>query len=164
MSTTRANSTDAQIDQAAWRHGPACPTLFWSFRIMVGLGMFFILLTATFFWLSARRQLDAYPGCCASPFFDPAALDRHRSGWIVAEFGRQPWIIEGVLPTAAAVSSLGASTVLLTIIGFAVLYTVLIVIEMTLMLKAIRKGPEPDDEPEAELISPPSFPLRSDRS
>jgi len=57
------------------------------------------------------------------------------------------------LPTAAAVSSLGASTVLLTIIGFGALYTVLIVIEMSLMIKAIRQGPEPDDEPEAVLIS-----------
>ncbi|MFB2607407.1 cytochrome ubiquinol oxidase subunit I, partial [Rhizobium phaseoli] len=74
-------------------------------------------------------------------------------GWVVAEFGRQPWVIEGVLPTAAAVSSLGASTVLLTIIGFGALYTVLIVIEMSLMIKAIRQGPEPDDEPESALIS-----------
>jgi cytochrome d ubiquinol oxidase subunit I len=72
---------------------------------------------------------------------------------VVAEFGRQPWIIEGVLPTAAAVSNLGAGTVLLTILGFAAIYTVLIVIEMTLMIKAIRKGPEPDDVPEAKLIS-----------
>ncbi|MGO6684065.1 cytochrome ubiquinol oxidase subunit I, partial [Rhizobium leguminosarum] len=54
-------------------------------------------------------------------------------GWIVAEFGRQPWVIDGVLPTAAAVSSLGAGTVILTIIGFAALYTTLIVIEMGLM-------------------------------
>lgn len=62
-------------------------------------------------------------------------------------------MIEGVLPTAAAVSSLGAGTVLLTIIGFAALYTTLIVIEMGLMIKAIKQGPEPDDVPEAVLIS-----------
>jgi cytochrome d ubiquinol oxidase subunit I len=72
-------------------------------------------------------------------------------GWFVAEYGRQPWIIEGVLPTAAAVSDLGVTTVLLTIIGFVAIYTVLLIIEMTLMLRAIRKGPEPDDEPEAKL-------------
>ena len=63
-------------------------------------------------------------------------------GWIVAELGRQPWVIEGVLPTAVAVSNLGASTVLLTIIGFVALYTVLLVIEMKLLLEAIRKGPD----------------------
>jgi cytochrome d ubiquinol oxidase subunit I len=147
-------ATDAQIDQAARDTVPHVPTLFWSFRIMVGLGMFFILLTATFFWLSARRSLDAHPWLLwVAVFAIPLPFIAIEFGWIVAEFGRQPWIIEGVLPTAAAVSSLGASTVLLTILGFAALYTVLIVIEMTLMVKAIRKGPEPDDEPEAELIS-----------
>ncbi len=72
---------------------------------------------------------------------------------MVAEYGRQPWTIEGVLPTAVAVSNHGAATVLLTIVGFAAIYSVLIVIEMILMLKAIVRGPEPDDEPEAELIS-----------
>ncbi len=147
-------ATDAQIDQAARDTIPHVPTLFWSFRVMVGLGMFFILLTATFFWLSARRRLDAYPWLLRIAVLAiPLPFIAIEFGWIVAEFGRQPWIIEGVLPTAAAVSSLGASTVLLTILGFAALYTVLIVIEMTLMVKAIRKGPEPDHEPEAELIS-----------
>jgi cytochrome d ubiquinol oxidase subunit I len=149
-----AQATDAQIDQAARDTIPHVPTLFWSFRIMVGLGMFFILLTATFFWLSARRISTPIPGCCVIAVLAiPLPFIAIEFGWVVAEFGRQPWIIEGVLPTAAAVSSLGASTVLLTIIGFAALYTVLIVIEMSLMVKAIRKGPEPDNEPEAELIS-----------
>jgi cytochrome d ubiquinol oxidase subunit I len=120
---------------------------------MVGLGMFFILLMLTFFWLSARRSLDRYkPLLWIAVLAIPLPWIAIELGWVVAEFGRQPWIIEGVLPTAAAVSSLGASTVLLTIIGFAALYSVLIVIEMSLMIKGIRKGPEPDDQPEAELI------------
>jgi cytochrome d ubiquinol oxidase subunit I len=75
-------------------------------------------------------------------------------GWIVAELGRQPWIIEGVLPTAMAVSSLGAGELLLTIAGFTLFYSVLFVIEMGLMLRAIRKGPQPDHDP-----VPPSTPL-----
>ncbi|WP_163566502.1 cytochrome ubiquinol oxidase subunit I, partial [Klebsiella pneumoniae] len=65
-----------------------------------------------------------------------------------------PWVIEGVLPTAAAVSSLGIGQVLFTIVCFALIYTVLIVIEMTLMVRAIKAGPEPDQEPEAVLLSP----------
>jgi cytochrome d ubiquinol oxidase subunit I len=130
------------------------PTLFWSFRIMVGLGMFFILLTAIFFWLSARRQLDRYPLLLRIAVFAiPLPWVAIEFGWIVAEFGRQPWVIEGVLPTAAAVSNLGAGSVLITLLGFAAIYTALIVIEMSLMVKGIRKGPEPDDEPEADLIS-----------
>jgi len=147
-------ATEEQIAQAARDTIPHVPTLFWSFRIMVGLGMFFILLMTVFFWLSARRKLDRYPILLrVAVFAIPLPWVAIELGWVVAEFGRQPWIIEGVLPTAAAVSNLGASTVLLTILGFAALYTVLIVIEMTLMIKAIRKGPEPDDEPEAKLIS-----------
>ncbi|MBB4191990.1 cytochrome d ubiquinol oxidase subunit I [Rhizobium aethiopicum] len=147
-------ATDAQIVQAARDTIPHVPTLFWSFRIMVGLGIFFILLTSIFFWLSARRHLDKYPLLLRIAVLAiPLPWVAIELGWVVAEFGRQPWVIEGVLPTAAAVSSLGAVTVLLTIIGFAALYTVLIVIEMSLMIKAIRQGPEPDDEPEAVLIS-----------
>jgi len=148
------HATDAQITQAARDTVPHVPTLFWSFRVMVGLGMFFIVLTATFFWLSARRHLDKYPLLLMIAVFAiPLPWLAIEAGWVVAEIGRQPWVIEGVLPTAMAVSSLGASTVLLTICGFAALYTVLIVVEMTLMIRAIQKGPEPDNEPEAELIS-----------
>ncbi|WP_285772638.1 cytochrome ubiquinol oxidase subunit I, partial [Rhizobium dioscoreae] len=54
-------ATEEQIAQAARDTIPNVPTLFWSFRIMVGLGMFFILLMTVFFWLSARRKLDRYP-------------------------------------------------------------------------------------------------------
>ncbi|UGX88476.1 cytochrome ubiquinol oxidase subunit I [Phyllobacterium meliloti] len=148
-------ATDAQIEKAAWDTVPHVPTLFWSFRIMVGLGMFFILLTATFFVLSVRRQLDTYPWLLRIAVLAiPLPWIAAEMGWIVAEFGRQPWIIEGVLPTAAAVSNLGAMSLLITIAGFVTIYTVLFIIEMGLMLRAIRKGPEPDDEPEALLISP----------
>ena len=147
-------ATDAQIAQAARDTIPHVPTLFWSFRIMVGLGMFFILLMTVFFWLSARRKLDRYPLLLRIAVFAiPLPWVAIELGWVVAEFGRQPWIIEGVLPTAAAVSNLGAGTVLLTILGFAAIYTALIVVEMSLMVKGIRKGPEADNEQEAGLIS-----------
>ena len=65
-------------------------------------------------------------------------------GWFVAEFGRQPWTVDGVLPTAMSVSHLSVSDLLLTLAGFVTLYTVLFVIEMGLMLKYIRKGPYMD--------------------
>ncbi|PSH68788.1 cytochrome d terminal oxidase subunit 1 [Phyllobacterium brassicacearum] len=148
-------ATDAQIEKAAWDTVPNVPTLFWSFRIMVGLGMFFILLTATFFILSIRRQIDAYPWLLRIAVLAiPLPWVAAELGWVVAEFGRQPWVIEGVLPTAAAVSNLGATSLLISIAGFVLIYTVLAIIEMGLMLKAITKGPEPDVEPEATLISP----------
>ena len=147
-------ATEEQIAQAARDTIPNVPTLFWSFRIMVGLGMFFILLMTVFFWLSARRNLDRYPLLLRIAVFAiPLPWVAIELGWVVAEFGRQPWVIEGVLPTAAAVSNLGAVSVLITLLGFAAIYTALIVIEMSLMVKAIRKGPQLGDEPEAGLTS-----------
>ena len=78
------------------------------------------------------------------------------AGWIVAELGRQPWVIEGVLPTAVAVSNLGVKTLLLTIAGFVAIYSVLLVIEIKLMLKTIRKGPDETPAPAPTPLSAPA--------
>jgi cytochrome d ubiquinol oxidase subunit I len=146
-------ATDAQVRQAANDTVPQVAPLFWSFRIMVALGIWFIVLTGTFFVLSARRRLDAHPWLLKLAVLSiPLPFVAAEAGWIVAELGRQPWAIEGVLPTAVAVSNLGIGTVLGTLAGFVVLYTILLVIEMKLMLKAIRKGPD------AELAPVPATP------
>ena len=63
-------------------------------------------------------------------------------GWIVAEYGRQPWAIEGVLPTFLAVSTVSAHNVLLSLIGFVLFYSALAVVDAYLMVRMIRKGPE----------------------
>ncbi|GGA77441.1 cytochrome bd oxidase subunit I [Brucella endophytica] len=148
-------ATPADITKAANDTVPQVFPLFWAFRIMVGIGMFLILLTGTFFVLSARRSLDRHPWLLRVALWAiPLPWIAIECGWFVAEFGRQPWIIEGVLPTAVAVSDLGAASVLATIAGFVVIYTVLLIIEMSLMVKAIKHGPEPDDETEAILVSP----------
>ncbi|GAA5234115.1 cytochrome bd-I ubiquinol oxidase subunit CydA [Verticiella sediminum] len=147
-------ATDEQIAQAARDTVPRVAPLFWSFRIMVLLGMYFIVLMAVFFILSARRNLAGRPWLLKVAVWSiPLPWIAAELGWIVAEYGRQPWVIEGVLPTASAVSSLSPYTVLGTIIGFGAIYTVLIVIEMSLMLKAIRKGPEPDPGREVPLVT-----------
>jgi cytochrome d ubiquinol oxidase subunit I len=62
----------------------------------------------------------------------------------VAEYGRQPWTVDGILPTALSVSHLSVTQLLLTIAGFALFYTVLFVVEMGLMIKYIKKGPTQD--------------------
>jgi cytochrome d ubiquinol oxidase subunit I len=72
----------------------------------------------------------------------PAPWLAAETGWFVAEFGRQPWIIDGVLPTFLATSELGISDLVLTIVGFTAVYGVLAVIEVRLMLQAIKKGPD----------------------
>ena len=135
-------ATDAQIALAANDTVPQVAPLFWSFRIMVALGMYFIVFMAVFFWLSAKRRIDAYPWLLKVAVWSiPLPWIAAEAGWIVAEVGRQPWAVEGVLPTSVAVSNLGIQAVLTTLLGFVVLYTILIVVEMKLMLKAIRKGP-----------------------
>jgi cytochrome d ubiquinol oxidase subunit I len=63
------------------------------------------------------------------------------SGWIVAEVGRQPWVVEGVLPTFLAVSGISTSNVLVTLFGFIGFYTALLLVDIFLMIKAIRLGP-----------------------
>ena len=148
-------ATEEQIKQAAMDTVPPVGPLFWTFRIMVALGMFFIVLTGVFFYLSARHKLDAYPWLLKVAVLSiPLPWIAAECGWVVAELGRQPWIIEGVLPTAMAVSNLGASTVLLTILVFVLIYTVIFVIEMKLMLRAIKKGPEHESEPHLSLYKP----------
>ncbi|MCT8267990.1 cytochrome ubiquinol oxidase subunit I [Afifella sp. JA880] len=148
------NASEEEITKAAWDTVPGVLPLFWTFRIMVGLGFFFILLMGVFFVLSAQHTLEKRRWLLwVAVFSIPLPWIAAESGWFVAEFGRQPWIIEGVLPTAAAVSDLGAGTVLMTIIGFVLIYTTLFIIEMGLMVAAIRKGPDPEEEPGSPAIS-----------
>ena len=95
------------------------------------------------FYLSARRQLDRYrvflwTALCSLPL-PWIAIEL---GWIVAEYGRQPWAIVGVLPTALAVSSTDASNVMFSLIGFFVFYSALLVVDVMLLLKYIRLGPD----------------------
>ncbi|WP_293779302.1 cytochrome ubiquinol oxidase subunit I [uncultured Oxalicibacterium sp.] len=141
-------ATPEQIKQAAWDTVPQVSPLFWSFRIMVAVGLFLILLTGVFFVLSARRKLDQYRWLLKVALWSiPLPWIAIEAGWFVAEFGRQPWVIEGVLPTAVAVSNLGIKTLLISLGGFVAIYTTLLIIEVKLMLKYIRKGPVDEHDP-----------------
>ena len=153
-----AKATDQQIEQAAWDTVPDVPVLFWAFRVMVGLGFYFIALFAVMFYVASRRQLDRrrwllWLAFCSLPLPWIAA----EVGWIVAEYGRQPWIIEGLLPTFLAASPVPASSVWLSLIGFVLFYTVLLVVDLYLMIKYARIGPsEQWDVPDiASRHSPP---------
>jgi cytochrome d ubiquinol oxidase subunit I len=63
------------------------------------------------------------------------------AGWLVAEFGRQPWTIQDMLPTWAGVSQLGSSAVMLTFFLFLILFTTLLAVEISIMVRAIKAGP-----------------------
>lgn len=137
-----ATATPEQIDKAAWDTVPNVAPLFWSFRVMVGLGFFFILLFAYGFWLAARRQIAEHRGFLRLAFYAlPLPWIAAELGWFVAEHGRQPWAIEGVLPTFLAVSPIPSSSVVLSLTGFVLFYTILAVVDVFLLAKYIRLGP-----------------------
>lgn len=123
---------------------PPVGLTYYSFRIMVGLGMLFILLFLLA-WLfsfkpekfSKMRWFHMVAIVCM-----PLAWVASQSGWIVAEVGRQPWTIQDLLPVQAAVSKLEASSVMITFFVFLVLFSALLVAELNIMRKAIKKGPE----------------------
>ncbi|MEI4472846.1 cytochrome ubiquinol oxidase subunit I [Frigidibacter sp. MR17.24] len=134
-------ATAAQIEAAAWSTVPSVPTLFFGFRLMVACGFALLAVFALSLWHTMREQEAPRWLFRLAVLAIPLPWIAAELGWIVAEFGRQPWIIEGVLPTALATSELGAWNLMLTIAGFTGLYGVLAVIELRLMLAAIRKGP-----------------------
>jgi cytochrome d ubiquinol oxidase subunit I len=122
---------------------PSIAPLFWSFRFMVGLGFFFIGLFAVAFYLASMRRLQKYPLFLRIALWSlPLPWIAAELGWYVAEVGRQPWVIEGVLPTFLAVSSVSAGNVLFTLVGFVVFYSSLAVVDVYLMVKAIKAGPD----------------------
>ena len=95
------------------------------------------------FWLSAKRHLLKYRWYLRVALWAlPLPWISCELGWIVAEYGRQPWTIDGVLPTYLSVSSISPGDVWFSLGGFALFYTMLAIVELFLMVKYIRLGPE----------------------
>jgi cytochrome d ubiquinol oxidase subunit I len=140
-------ATPEQIEQVAVDTIPTVWPLFWAFRIMVGLGVGFIFLMGYFFYRSSFKRQD-YPrwALWTAVLAIPTPWIAAEMGWFVAEYGRQPWTVDGVLPTALSASHLSVADLLITLAGFMLFYSVLFVVEIGLMLKYIRKGPFQDVE------------------
>jgi cytochrome d ubiquinol oxidase subunit I len=117
---------------------------FLGFRFMVGLGGLFILLSFLAFFLSWKDRLENYPLFLKIMLFSiPLPYLAGELGWIVAEVGRQPWIVYGVLKTSDAVSrSVSVTQVTVSLVGFTLLYSFLGLIDMYLLAKYAKKGPE----------------------
>ncbi|MGV8985668.1 MAG: cytochrome ubiquinol oxidase subunit I [Cypionkella sp.] len=138
-------ATDAQIAMAANDTVPTVWPLFWAFRVMAGLGFGFIGTMIYFFYRASFKRMNfPRPALHLAVWMIPAPWIAAEFGWFVAEYGRQPWTVDGVLPTALSVSALSMTEVWITLAGFVLFYTVLFVVEMGLMLKYIRKGPYED--------------------
>ncbi len=121
---------------------PNIPISFWAFRIMVGLGMYFIAFFALILFLAWKRRLSKTKWLPYAALWSiPLAYIAGQAGWIVAEVGRQPWTIQDLLPVNAAISKLETGSVQTTFFMFLVLFTVLLIAETGIMLKTIQKGP-----------------------
>ena len=126
---------------------PYIPICFWAFRIMVGLGCLFILFFAAILFLVYKQQLGRFrwlPWVAIA--LVPLAYVASESGWIVAEMGRQPWTIQDMLPTWAAVSNLNANSVALTFFLFLALFTTMLAVEISILFREIKKGPKVSTE------------------
>lgn len=119
---------------------------FLSFRLMVFLGMLFIVLSATAVVLSRRKTLEMHPVFLRLIYYAiPLPYIAGQLGWIVAEVGRQPWIVYGVLKTSDAVSRMVTpSQVWLSLIGFTAVYSLLAIVDFYLLTTSARLGPEED--------------------
>jgi cytochrome d ubiquinol oxidase subunit I len=134
---------------------PSVPVMFWAFRAMALIGFAMIALFAGAFLLcSLRLHLQTRWFLKIAVAAIPLPWIAAELGWVVAELGRQPWAIEGVLPTFLANSSLTRPMLITTIVGFTTLYGTLAVIEVRLMLASIRKGPHEHDEDPQPLPGP----------
>ena len=122
---------------------PNVPLVYWSFRVMVGLGSFLLLLMIATFWFEYRGKLQDMKWLQWVALLSiPLVYIAGQAGWIVAEVGRQPWVIEGLLPVKAAVSSVSVSAVQTTFWLFVVIFTLFLVAEIRIMINAIKQGPK----------------------
>ncbi len=137
-----AQATPEQIKAAAASTIPTVWPLFWSFRVMVGLGFVMLLMFVIGFYLNAAKRLEQHRWYLwLALLMIPAPWIASEAGWFVAEFGRQPWAIGEVLPTFLATSSLTSADLIFSLTGFLLFYTLLLVIELFLMVKFARIGP-----------------------
>jgi cytochrome d ubiquinol oxidase subunit I len=122
---------------------PNVPLTFYSFHIMIILGVFFVALFIVVWYYGYKKKFAETKWlqqlCIISI---PLAYICSQAGWIVAEVGRQPWAIQDVLPVSAAVSSIETTSVQITFFIFLILFTTLMIAEVGIMLKQIKAGPE----------------------
>ncbi|MBR5687322.1 MAG: cytochrome ubiquinol oxidase subunit I [Prevotella sp.] len=122
---------------------PSVPICFYAFRVMVGLGSIFILFFLVVLFIVYRKDITPKRWLQRiALLLLPLAYIASESGWLVAEFGRQPWTIQDMMPTWVAVSDLQSGSVMLTFFIFLALFTTMLAVEISILCKQIKKGPE----------------------
>ena len=151
------NPTEEEIKTAARHSVPPVFINYYAFRIMIGIvGLLGLLALGAAFFLWYKRDLHTREKLLKVLAFSlPLPFIACEAGWVVAEFGRQPWAIQDVLPTFLATSTLSPWDVGLSLICFIGIYTIFLLIEVKMMINAIKKGPTlTDPEPEGKGYPP----------
>lgn len=143
---TFATATPEQLNAAILKASdytiPAVAPLFWSFRIMVGIGFLLLLIFAIGTWMTLKNRIGQTRWFHRIVLLAlPLPWIACECGWFVNEYGRQPWAIEGVLPTGIAHSALSVGDLIFSIGLIVILYTLFLVVEMFLMFRYGRQGP-----------------------
>lgn len=126
---------------------PPVDLVYWAFRVMVGIGGLLLLFMVVVLWAERKGRLEGMrPLLWAALLAIPLVYIAGQAGWIVAEVGRQPWVIDGLLPVKAAVSSVSVAAVQTTFWLFVAIFTLFLVIELRIMFKAINEGPKTENE------------------
>jgi cytochrome d ubiquinol oxidase subunit I len=137
-----AQATDEMVQKAANDTIPRVAPLFWTFRMMVAAGFTLLFIFGMAFYYCATRVADQKRWLLKMALWCiPLPWIAAETGWFVAEYGRQPWTISGVLPTHLSVSNISAGQLWFGMSGFLFFYTALLIIELYLMVKYIRLGP-----------------------
>lgn len=122
---------------------PNVPITFYSFHLMVGLGFLFVLLFIFSLWFLLKGTLTEKRWFLRIAIIAiPLAYLASQSGWIVAEMGRQPWVVQDLMPTMAGVTRISAGSVQTTFWLFAALFTILLIAELKIMFRQIKIGPK----------------------
>ena len=143
LQTLRANFRDFGYGYLSSPYDtiPPVPLVFYSFRLMVGLGMLFVLLFICSWWYAKKRKFEKFKFI---PYLAiacvPLAYIASQCGWIVAEVGRQPWVVQNLMPTNVAITRIASGWVVTTFWMFAILFTLLLIAEIGIMFTQNRKG------------------------
>jgi cytochrome d ubiquinol oxidase subunit I len=122
---------------------PDVPGSFYSFHLMVVLGFLFIMIFSVALYLLFKDTISGNKWFLWIAFLSiPLPYIASELGWVLAEIGRQPWIIQDMMTVSKAVSQISAGTVITTFILFTVLFTGLLISEVSIMVKQIKTGPK----------------------
>ncbi|MBN2777558.1 MAG: cytochrome ubiquinol oxidase subunit I [Bacteroidales bacterium] len=130
---------------------PHVPTVFYSFHIMVIFGTMFVLIFLIFGWLTIKNRIEQFKFAKLLYLIGiisiPMAFIASEAGWVVAEVGRQPWVIQDLMTVDAGVTNISSGAVQTTFWIFAFIFTGLLIAEVSIMLKFIKDGPaKPENE------------------